>query len=59
MSRKRGGGVTVVEPPLEGVASNEVRARGRLPPSKYKKMQKFLFFLNFFSKILSKNAYQF
>ena len=30
---QRLGGVTGAEPPLEGVASNVVRARGRLPPT--------------------------
>jgi amidophosphoribosyltransferase len=37
-----GGGVTGAEPPLEGVASNEVRARGRLPPPIFSTTRSFL-----------------
>ena len=36
MSRYCPGGVTGAEPPLEGVASNEMRARDKLFPPKYK-----------------------
>ena len=57
-SSKKMGGVTGGIPPVEGVESNEVRTRGRLPPPECKKSKKFALFLNFFSEFLSEMAYQ-